>query len=525
MTPGPLDPPSPHQASPDDPIINTNKDILRKYLIDSLPIMMGVLELKDGQFTQLLDNKRAREFYGLPEGALTGRRLREVGVPPESEKLWESKAREARDLKAPVRFESISEWEGKPIHIESVGIYLGASENGGEIYSYLAWDNTKQFELERELLTEKERFELALEGSSAGLWDWDIITDRTFFSLRWKSMLGYEEHEVANTYAGWEKLVHPEDLPGAAEAIRNYLRGKSTDYQLEHRLLCRDGSYRWILSKGACVRNAKGDPVRFTGWHVDIHEIKSTLEELKRQDAIIREQQVKIISSAKMSSLGEMAGGIAHEINNPLAIISLCVNQIRDALNQRDIDQPRLREATDKIDTTIRRIGKIVKGLRAFSRSGEHDPFEFVPVAQIVTDTLELCREKFRSQGVDLRLPPQLPTAPLQCRAVQISQVLLNLLSNAYDAVHEREGGWVEIDARVEGTEVVLSVTDSGTGIAPEVANRVLDPFFTTKDVGEGTGLGLSIAKGIIEDHRGRLEYVANSPSTRFQFRLPLQQP
>lgn len=138
-------------------------------------------------------------------------------------------------------------------------------------------------------------------------------------------------------------------------------------------------------------------------------------------------------------------------------------------------------------------------------------------------DTLALCAERFRSRGVELRID-QLVDDPLECRSVQISQVLLNLLNNSYDAVQGEPGAWVAIAVAREGSDALFSVTDSGPGIPEAVAARMLEPFFTTKDVGEGTGLGLSIAKGIVEDHGGHLKFDTNTPTTRFYFRIPLRQ-
>jgi C4-dicarboxylate-specific signal transduction histidine kinase len=184
------------------------------------------------------------------------------------------------------------------------------------------------------------------------------------------------------------------------------------------------------------------------------------------------------------------------------------------------MDPDLVTESLLRIGNTVKRIGKIVKGLRSFSRSGENDPFVSTAVEQIVSDTLELCKERFRSQGIALKIGP-IPDKTIECRAVQVSQVLLNLLNNALDAAKKAEESWVELAVKEEGEGIVFAVTDSGRGIPPEIAARMMDPFFTTKDVGEGTGLGLSIAKGIVEDHGGSLEYDSGSANTRFRFRIP----
>jgi len=221
-----------------------------------------------------------------------------------------------------------------------------------------------------------------------------------------------------------------------------------------------------------------------------------------------------------MSSLGEMAGGIAHEINNPLAIIGLSANQISEALAKTPADLSFAKESAEKIVQTVRRIGKIVKGLRSFSRSGEKDPFSPSHLKQIIDDTLELCRERFNSGGIQLTVdcPSDLM---IPCRAVQISQVFLNLLNNSFDAIADLPSPWIRIQVTESNGYVDIRITDSGAGIPPKIAEKLMAPFFTTKEVGSGTGLGLSISKGIVEDHRGTLEYVSESKHTEFLIRLP----
>ncbi|RYZ66100.1 MAG: HAMP domain-containing histidine kinase, partial [Proteobacteria bacterium] len=136
-----------------------------------------------------------------------------------------------------------------------------------------------------------------------------------------------------------------------------------------------------------------------------------------------------------------------------------------------------------------------------------------------------LCREKFRYKGVDLRVGA-IPDVNLICRPTELSQVLLNLLNNAFDAVEEAEANqsqrWVQVAVRVEGEWVSLTVTDSGTGIPETVASRMLEPFYTTKELGKGTGLGLSISKGIVETHGGQLYYDRSNPNTSFVVELKL---
>jgi PAS domain S-box-containing protein len=248
------------------------------------------------------------------------------------------------------------------------------------------------------------------------------------------------------------------------------------------------------------------------------------ITEAKEREALIRVQQGQLIHASKMSTLGEMSGGVAHEINNPLTVIMGFAQRIEAMVAEDAIDPAELARCGERIVRMTERIARIIRGLRTFAREASADPFETVPLARLISDTLELCQQRFVNYGVKIEVGSFAPELAVECRAVQISQVLLNLLSNAFDAVQSLSDRWVQIDAEDLGTGVRIAVTDSGAGIAPEIAAKMLHPFFTTKSVGEGTGLGLSIARGIVESHGGRFYYDPNAPHTRFAFELPKHQ-
>ena len=236
----------------------------------------------------------------------------------------------------------------------------------------------------------------------------------------------------------------------------------------------------------------------------------------------IQEQQLQIMSSAKMAALGEMAAGIAHEINNPLASIMARAQVLGEMAHERPaVALERMCEFTDKISQMSERIARIIRSLRFFARDGEMDPLEARPLRELIDETLELCRARFRSQNVNIEVRLQSESLVIWSRPVQISQVLLNLLSNAFDAVTQLEERWVVIEAKKSSQGLILSVTDSGSGIQDAIASKIMLPFFTTKEVGAGTGLGLSISSGIIQGHGGTLHLDRSSPNTRFVVILP----
>lgn len=601
---------------------------------------------------------------------------------------------------------------------------------------------------------EKNRYELIIENSNLGTWDWDLETNNVHFNERWLSFLGLGLNDVKHELATWDALAHPEDKFQAYKDIEDHLSGKTPYYRNIHRMKHVDGHWVWILDQGKVVEYREGKPVRFSGTHTDISYIKELelersilddrfkmslaankfsnwevdlvdnslfwddnmyelfgtsrseysssnevwgkmvpqedrlsvktafdkavlgeadfdltfrihfggdevryiaskgyverdsegralrvtgfnwditkkieqdnlfqtilnnipimislydkhgdfkwanpcwselmgwslasqkevnqisnrlflspedrqaarklkneatgewkdftlqtksgelvhttwafvkfsdgqligigqdIREKKKQEALIKEQQARMISSAKLSSLGEMASGIAHEINNPLAIIKGKAYQLTKKIEKGDLDANYLKNEIAKIEHNSLRIVKIIKGLRTFSRHGDSDPFQNVHFKNILDDVLELCQERFKYQGVELKTTGNLGVM-IRCQVTQLAQVVLNLLNNAHDAVVLSNEPWVHLDVESDDSKIRITVTDSGKGIDKEIAEKIMQPFFTTKEVGVGTGLGLSISKGIIEMHDGKLFLDQDYPNTRFVIDLP----
>ncbi len=242
-------------------------------------------------------------------------------------------------------------------------------------------------------------------------------------------------------------------------------------------------------------------------------------ERLRAQQELERSRQTAAYS-AKMAALGEMSGNIAHEVNNPLAAILLRAHRLRNLVSESPVDVEAAERVSRDIESTVHRIRRIVDSLRTFARDAQQDPLRPEPVARIVEETVEICAERFRHHSIDLRVDPIADDLYAECRSVQISQILLNLLSNAYDAVEQQSVRWVRVRAAAEGDLVRISVIDSGPGVPPDLENRIMEPFFTTKEIGKGTGLGLSVSKGIAEAHGGQLALDRMSLDTCFVLTL-----
>lgn len=243
--------------------------------------------------------------------------------------------------------------------------------------------------------------------------------------------------------------------------------------------------------------------------------------ELKQAQKKIREQEAKAYYSAKLASLGQMAAGIAHEVNNPLTIIQGSANIISRLVESEPIDISNVKLLTTKMIDTSQRISKTIKSLKALSRDGDKDPMVKVPLQEMIDICVELTAQKFRQTGVELKLS-EVPLLSVLGREVQLSQVMVNLMGNSIDAVKDSINPWIKIDIKKDGDFVVLDVIDSGSGIPKEVQVKMMEPFFTTKDVNQGTGLGLSISKNIIQEHHGELIYLEGLPNTTFRIKLPL---
>ena len=229
-----------------------------------------------------------------------------------------------------------------------------------------------------------------------------------------------------------------------------------------------------------------------------------------------REAESKMIAASKMSTLGEMAGGIAHEINNPLAVVTLLNSQVRDLIEEESLDRSALLQLNDAIEKSVDRIGKIVRGLRSFARNEDADPPASFSIREMVEDTRALCEERFRTHGVPLTLAPISDDVSFVGHKAQLSQVLLNLFNNAFDATQDLAERWVRFELETSEDKVIMRVIDSGNGISAEALHKIFNPFFTTKPVGLGTGLGLSISKGIVEKHGGTLSVDSSYRNTCF---------
>lgn len=253
--------------------------------------------------------------------------------------------------------------------------------------------------------------------------------------------------------------------------------------------------------------------------HDNEKSLKTLVDERTKQ---VDEQRAVLIQKSKLASLGQMAGGIAHEINTPLAIIDMELEQIVENIKDNTLTNEDLSESITTVHSTTARIAKIINGLRFFARDGSKLPMEKAHLDTIIEETLSFCSEQMRLRNISVEVVKNYEEELIiNCRSVEISQVLLNLLNNSNDAISASSDKWIKLIITDEDEHIEMNVIDSGTGIPAEIQDKIMQPFFTTKSFGKGTGLGLSISHGIIESHRGKFFIDSTCSNTKFTVIIP----
>jgi PAS domain S-box-containing protein len=386
--------------------------------------------------------------------------------------------------------------------------------NGNFLFSLgMLSDITEMKRIQSELDKNLARLEKAQRMAHLGFWEVNFKTNEIWWSKETSLIFGSQTPISLEEYY---KLVHPEDRHKVLTARLNAMETKKS-YKLQFRIIKPGGEVRHILNVNEIELDEEGVPVKLLGTSHDITE-------QVHKDLLVQDQRAQMIASSKLSTLGEMAGGIAHEINTPLAVVLLNAESLLKEIGEVLGSQGAAYKRVKKIISVTDRIAKIVSGLKTFSRNAERDPFVSESLNKIIEETLQLCQEKFKMNGVQVHVVQEELDLWLDCRSTQISQVLLNLLNNAFDAVSSLPEKWIRIEVRRKNDLVDISLTDSGLGIPWQMKDKIFNPFFTTKEIGQGTGIGLSTSKGLVESHHGSLWIDSMHVNTCFIVRLPLKQ-
>ncbi|HAR43278.1 MAG TPA: hypothetical protein DCS07_11730 [Bdellovibrionales bacterium] len=242
-------------------------------------------------------------------------------------------------------------------------------------------------------------------------------------------------------------------------------------------------------------------------------EVRARAEEL----ASTKEQ---LLESNKLATIGRMAGGIAHELNNPLAILSLNVEQLQRFAKKGILSVESVLKESSSIEKVISRIAGITSSLRNVARDNATDERRFADLRTVIGDTLPFCAERMKGLGIEFQTEMPAHACPIVCNSGALSQVTMNLLSNAIDAVADRQIKEIRLCLIQKENSFEISVEDSGI-LDQAILSSIMEPFFTTKPIGKGVGLGLSVSRSLAEAHSGKLYVDTTADRTRFVLTLP----
>jgi|GEM_PF-975150 len=355
-----------------------------------------------------------------------------------------------------------------------------------------------------DLYKSEQRWQFALEGAQQGVWDWDIITSAVYFSKQWKGMLGFDENEIRDSLDEWSKRVHPDDMHQVTADIEKHFAGDTPLYKNEHRVLCKNGSYMWILDQGMVVeRDKNNNPLRMIGTHTDISE-RRRIDKMKNEFISTVSHELRTPLTSIRGSLGLINGGAVGDISAQASSLLSIAYKNTERL---------LLLINDILD-----LQKIESG---------NMPFNFKPMTlhNFINDVVESNRPFAHEHETSIELRNHIETC-IQVIADhdRMMQVMNNLLSNA--AKFSPPTSVINVDITSDGHSVTIAVRDHGPGIPDAFRDKLFDKFTQsdssdTRHVG-GTGLGLSIAKLIIEKHNGTITYdTVIGQGTSFYIHLP----
>ena len=370
-------------------------------------------------------------------------------------------------------------------------------------------------------LAEGVNLSLILKGAGVGSWiyfphDQKLVWDSSMYDL-----FEIEREDFSGEYDAWEKSVYKEDEEKTTRVFVEAMK-VSDKYTSSFRINTKDGKIKHIIAYGVIERD-EDDPdlvTRVYGISMDQTNEVLIREDLDKQKQISEHQ-------SKLASLGELAAGVGHEINNPLTIVQgLMEMLLRDYEKDGKFSEKKILKTLNRSLNAVSRIERIVKGLRSFARENISES-SLLDLNACVRESIDLVKQIYKVEGTfidDSSLFEDVKPRFINADQGHFQQIFMNLLSNAKDAMKGQPGDTIKISSRESGLGVCLSVTDQGTGIPQDVIDKIFDPFFTTKPNGQGTGIGLSIVNKFVNDMGGKIEVDSvEGQGTSFHLHLPVE--
>lgn len=376
-------------------------------------------------------------------------------------------------------------------------------------------------ESESRLRLSEERLKLAIDAASLGIWDWDVEQDRLVWDDSMYRLYGVHKEEFGGAIDAWSKCIVPEDVARAWEDIEAALRG-DREFSSDFKVRRADGAVRIIRGWGQIIRNADGKPVRMVGISRDVTDQIEAERERVRANEAVHAAQAELAHVARLTTIGELAASIAHEISQPLAAV---VSYGSGALRWLAQTPPNLEETKAALQGIVKagnHAGEVFVRIRELLKHRKPE-YATLDVNEAIRDVIALTGSALRSRSVVIQTALAADLPLVSGDRVQLQQVVMNLAMNGADAMGSvtdrprvlRVGSKVNDEGSIE-----VTVKDSGTGIEESIRHRIFDPLFTTKPA--GMGMGLSICRRIIEAHGGRLQASPGTPhGTEFQFTIP----
>jgi PAS domain S-box-containing protein len=376
-------------------------------------------------------------------------------------------------------------------------------------------------------VTERKRIEDSLRRSEShlaeaqtlthtGSWAW-CSKDREVLHLsdEFYRIYGFDPAERAPTWEEYVKRLHPEDRLKWTDAVERAIVEK-VDYDQEFRILLPNGKVKWIRTVGHPVLSDARELEQFVGSSTDITERKHAEQERER----MRELESDLAHTNRVSTLGEMAASLAHEIKQPIAAAITSANSCIEWLAHEPPNLERARSAVSKIDKYGNRAAEIIDRIRSFYKKSPPQR-ELVDVNGIIQEILTLLDGEATRSSVAVRTELAADLPEIMADRVQLQQVFMNLMLNAIEAMKD-SAGELTVKSELQGGQLEFSVSDTGVGLPAEKIDQIFSAFFTTKP--QGSGMGLAISRSIVESHAGRLWAIANDGrGATFHFTLPIQ--